>query len=187
MKTPQRSPKWECFWVESQTLHPLPKTRPIQTPEGIGDRIRTAAFAEIQALEGFRWAAHHFQEAPVSLRETWLGLAHAEHKHLNWLKKRMTDLGQRLEERPVSDRLWQSFHACETAEAFALFMAKAEERGRVAGERFCKTLHEIDPVSSRLFGQIALEENEHIETAVRYFPHHRKTIETLRSSASKSP
>ena len=37
------------------------KPRSLNTREGLGDRMRTAAFAEFQAIAAFRWAAEHFQ------------------------------------------------------------------------------------------------------------------------------
>lgn len=131
--------------------------------------MRAAAFAEIQAREAFRWAASRFEDAPAEARRAWLALAHAEEKHLNWLLKRMEELGIAIDARPVSDQLWQSFVRCETAETFSWFMASAEERGRKAGERFRDALLQTDPVTARIFGQIALEEIDHIALATRYF------------------
>lgn len=166
MSAPQ-TPDWSPFLVQKE--RPLPP-RPIHTLEGVGDRLRAAAFAEIQAREAFEWAAARYDDAPEALRGAWRMLARAEDKHLGWLLDRMKALGIDVRERATSDQLWHSFERCETAESFAWFMANAEERGRRAGERFAQDLKERDPETARIFGQIALEEIEHIELAKRFFP-----------------
>lgn len=144
--------------------------RAIHTAEGIGDRLRAAAFAEIQAREAFLWAAEYFQDASAELRLAWRELATAEQRHLDWLIQRMNELGIDPAGRTVSDFLWQSFMVCKTANEFAHFMANAEERGRQAGERFREALKEIDPKSAEIFGKIAEEEVEHIALAQKFYP-----------------
>jgi len=142
----------------------------MKTVEGRGDRMRVAAFAELQAIHCFRWAADNFKdEVPSSLVSAWNGLALAEEKHLHWLLDRMKELGIEVEERPVSQDLYLSLTSCKSARAFAEFMANAEERGRIAGERFRDALQNIDPISAKIFGDIAKEEVEHIELARRFF------------------
>lgn len=163
------TPDWSPFWVAERGSKPV-APRAITTVLGVGDRLRAAAFAEIQAREAFLWAAAHFADAPQGLRDAWRALAREEEKHLGWLLARLEALGLELRERTVSDHLWVSFMRCETAQAFALYMANAEERGRQAGERFCAQLAEQDPVSAQIFGQIAREEVAHIELARRWFP-----------------
>lgn len=143
--------------------------RSISTQEGIGDRLRAAAFAEFQAREAFLWAANKFEDAPPGLRDAWRGLAAEEQKHMNWLLCRMKDLGISLTERKVSDHLWVSLVSCQTARDFAVFMANAEERGKRAGERFCESLKDRDPVTGEIFRKIAEEETAHIELARRYY------------------
>ncbi len=160
---------WSPFRITENRKHPE-HTRPLHTLEGIGDRLRAAAFAEIQAREAFLWAADTFQDAPESLKTAWRGLALAEQRHLDWLLNRMQELGIKVEDRLVSDHLWHSLISCKTAREFALFMANAEDRGRIAGERFQKGLAQIDPISAEIFGKIAEEEIAHIELAFRYFP-----------------
>lgn len=144
--------------------------RAIDTIEGVGDRLRAAAFAELQAVHAFNWAADTFHDAPDALRTAWRGLALAEEKHLSWLLARLQELAIPVEQRTVSDWLWDSLISCKSAREFAVFMASAEERGRRAGERFAKSMREIDPVSSEIFGKIALEEVEHILLSQRFYP-----------------
>ncbi len=163
------TPNWSPFKLAPAGAH-APAPRSIDSPEGVTDRLRAAAFAEIQAREAFNWAADRFEDAPESLRSAWRGLALAEDRHLNWLLARMKELGTDPAAREVSDHLWHSFMRCETARDFAQYMANAEERGRKAGERFHAQLLKSDPESARIFGQIALEEIAHIELAQRYFP-----------------
>ncbi|MGZ3700096.1 MAG: DUF455 family protein, partial [Bdellovibrionota bacterium] len=123
---------WAPFQTVETGKYP-DRTRSIDTPEGVADRIRAAAFAEIQAREAFLWAASQFEDASEDLRQAWRILARAEQKHLDWLLQRLSELGYTPSERLVSDQLWHSLTSCKTARDFALFMANAEERGRQAG------------------------------------------------------
>jgi len=155
---------WAPFRVCAPGEKP-PYPRSLNTPEGLGDRLRFVAFAERQAMEAFSLAALSFPDLPPEARETWLKLSKEEEKHLNWLLIRMKELGVSPEERPQSLSLWHSFDRCVDARGFAEFMANAEERGRVAGEQFHETLLKNDPVTAQLFRKIAEEEKEHIELA----------------------
>lgn len=163
------SPDWAPFRLTAAGERPDPP-RAITTPEGVGDRLRAAAFAEIQAREAFLDAARRFKDAPEDLRSAWIGLAAAEQRHLTWLLDRMRELGHDPVERTVSDQLWVSFRSCRSAEEFSIYMASAEERGRRAGDRFREALREKDPLTGEIFGRIADEEAEHIALADRYFP-----------------
>lgn len=160
---------WEPFKLCPPGEHPQ-VTRSIQTPDGITDRIRAAAFAEIQAREAFLWAADRFDDAPDRLKKTWRILARAEQKHLDWLLARLTELGSNAQERSVSDYLWHSLVGCQTAEEFAIFMANAEARGQKAGMRFHQALSARDPVTAQIFLKIAEEEEAHIRVATRFYP-----------------
>lgn len=146
--------------------------RALTTFEGLGDRLRSAAFAEYQAREAFRWAASHFADATPELKNAWLALAIEEDKHMNWLLSRMAELKIEVQERSVSDQLWISLTRCSSPREFALYMASAEERGRKAGVRFYEALLEKDPVTAKIFGTIAQEEVTHIELAQKFFLAH---------------
>lgn len=163
-------PNWEPFVITENGAH-ADAPRSIHSPEGIGDRLRAAAFAEIQARDAFLWASNTFQDAPPSLRNAWAGLALAEQRHFDWIMKRMQELGVSPSARKVSDQLWYSLINCKTAENFAIFIASAEERGRKAGVRFYEAMKEKDPVTSEIFRKIAEEEVAHIALATKYFPH----------------
>ncbi|MGE0615239.1 MAG: DUF455 family protein [Bacteriovoracia bacterium] len=167
MKPP--TPSWHPFQT-CPAGERAPAPREVDSAAGIGDRLRAAAFAEIQARDAFLWAADTFADSPADLRGAWRALARAEQKHLDWLLIRMKELGIDPAERPVSDQLWHSFVECETAEKFARYMASAEERGRRAGIRFREAMAKVDPVSAEIFGKIADEELEHIQLAERFFP-----------------
>lgn len=162
-------PSWHPFKILPAGERP-PPPRPMLTPDGILDRLRAAAFAEIQAREAFLWAAGRFEDAPEALRDAWIRLAREEDKHLGWLLGRLRDLGHEPDEVGVSDQLWDSFMKCETAKQFSIYMAMAEERGRRAGERFGQGLMPVDPVSAKIFETIAIEEIGHIRLAQRFFP-----------------
>ncbi|MBL7714104.1 MAG: DUF455 family protein [Bdellovibrionales bacterium] len=160
---------WSPFRILPNGERPA-APRPMQTHDGIVDRLRAAAFAEIQAREAFLWAAERFTDAPAELRDAWIRLAREEEKHLGWLLSRMRDLGHSPDEVGVSDQLWHSFMKCETAKQFSIYMATAEERGRRAGERFGQGLAGVDPVSAKIFETIAIEEVGHIRLAQKFFP-----------------
>lgn len=157
---------WAPFSVcEPDAYAPAP--RAMSTPEGLGDRMRIAAFAEIQAREAFRWAADTLPDADPELRAAWRRIADDEHRHLEMLLGRMSELGVRVDERPVSDRLWRALRACKNTREFVAYMRVAEERGRAAEESFRRQLVHRDPVTSAIFGKIADDEVEHIALADR--------------------
>jgi uncharacterized ferritin-like protein (DUF455 family) len=166
--SPPRTPSWEPFRVTLDGNHG-DLVRSLSTQEGIGDRLRSAAFAEIQAREAFIWAASTYVDADSALREAWLALSVEENKHLNWLLQRMQELGLEVGERKVSDHLWISLTRCTSAEEFTLYMASAEERGRKAGVRFYEALLTTDPITAKIFGKIAEEEVAHIALAQKFF------------------
>lgn len=147
-----------------------PAPRSIATPEGLGDRLRTAAFAELQAKAAFAWAAARFADAPEGLRRAWEGLSESEGRHLELILSRMKELGVGPAERPVSDALWRSLTACPDAPSFARWMRRAEERGREAEESFAGRLAASDPITATMFAEIAREEAAHIALAESYFP-----------------
>jgi uncharacterized ferritin-like protein (DUF455 family) len=163
------TPDWSPFLVASHSAKGDP-IRALDQADGVGDRLRTAAFAEVQAREAFLWAADHFEEASGALKRTWRALALAEQRHLDWLLQRMQELSVPINARKVSDQLWHSLRACKKAEEFAVYMASAEDRGRKAGERFHQALKSSDPVTAEIFGKIAAEEIEHIALASRHYP-----------------
>jgi uncharacterized ferritin-like protein (DUF455 family) len=160
---------WDPFRVAHQNSKAdLPRS--LNTFEGMGDRLRSAAFAELQAREAFLWGAHYFQDASDELKRAWTSLAKAEQRHLDWLLQRMSELRIDVQERQVSDQLWISLTSCKTAKEFALYMASAEERGRKAGLRFHQALLKTDPITAEIFGKIAEEEVAHIALAAKFFP-----------------
>lgn len=163
------TPLWDPFILGPTNTRP-DAPRSLDTPEGVADRLRTAAFAEIQAREAFMWAAETYSDATPDLKQAWHQLSKAEDRHLNWLLNRMSELQVDVKARKVSDQLWVSLTSCKTAMEFARYMASAEERGRKAGIRFHQALLKTDPVTAEIFGKIAEEEIAHIALAERFFP-----------------
>lgn len=146
------------------------KTRPMNSFEGLIDRIRIAAFAERQAYYAFLEAARIFaDEVPEELIETWKRIALEEAKHEKWLLNRLVELKQDVAEMPVSLGLFNSFSKCESAREFALYISDSEERGRVAGLKFAEVLKTLDPESSKIFSDIADEEIAHVALAKDFF------------------
>lgn len=162
-------PSWPHFELAAPGAH-ADAPRSIRTRDGVGDRLRAAAFAEIQARDAFLWAAEHFEEVEPKLKQAWVRLAESEQRHLDWLLARMRELEITIPGRKVSDHLWHSLVSCKTAREFAHYMADAEERGRKAGERFYQSLLETDPQTAEIFRKIAEEEVGHIALAKKFFP-----------------
>lgn len=162
-------PDWKPFSVCPASGAPDAMRSPA-TLEGVADRLRTAAFAELQAREAFRWACDALEDAPAGLRSRWASLVGEEDRHLGWLMARLEALGAAPGARKVSARLWDSLTACRTAEEFEILIAKAEERGRLAGDRFRTLLAPVDAESAAVFGRIADEEVSHVALARQHFP-----------------
>lgn len=153
------TPDWSPFLVSDERP---PAVRGLNTPEGLGDRLRTAAFAERQATEAFAWAAERYEDAPAALRAFWRGVSADERRHLDMLLARMAELGVRPDARPVSDGLWRSLTRCRTWREFAAYMKRAEERGREAELSFQRALAGRDPKTAAIFAEIAADEERHI-------------------------
>lgn len=139
-----------------------PAPRGMGSPEGVGDRLRTAAFAERQAVAAFEWAAAAFTDAPEEVRAGWRRIAAQEREHLDLLLARMAELGVEVGERPVSDRLWLKLASSRTAAEFAGLMRSAEARGKAAEETFRRALGGRDPRTADIFARIAADEAEHL-------------------------
>ncbi|MBI3288633.1 MAG: DUF455 family protein [Elusimicrobia bacterium] len=157
---------WAPFAVCDPDDYP-PAARGMGGPDGLGDRLRTAAFAERQAFEAFRWAAETIADASDELRDAWRRMAREEEFHLQLLLGRMAELGVRVDGRPVSDRLWRWLRMSQTTAEFSARMREAEARGRAAEESFRRSLSDRDPVTAAIFGRIADDEAEHLALADR--------------------
>lgn len=146
------------------------KPRPLNTPEGIVDRIRIAAFAERQAYYAFLEAARIFaDEVPEELVMAWKRIAKEEAKHEAWLLKRLIEIDHDIAALPVGLGLYNSFCKCETAREFTLYISDSEEKGRFAGLKFVEALEIRDPETAKIFSDIAFEELDHISLAAKYF------------------
>jgi uncharacterized ferritin-like protein (DUF455 family) len=146
------------------------KPRPLDSIGGIVDRIRIAAFAERQAHYAFLEAARIFENSvPTELVFAWKKIALEEAKHESWLLKRLIEINQDIAELPVGLGLYNSFTKCETAKEFTLYISDSEEKGRLAGLKFVDALKTRDPITAKIFSDIAIEELEHISLATKYF------------------
>jgi len=146
-----------------------PRPRPINTPDGLGDRMRTAAFAELQAMVAFRWAAVQFPDAPATLRDKWTAQIADETRHYEMICRRMEELGFELAGQPVSTSLWESLKVCTTGRDFCIRIASAEERGRQAGVRMVNYLGKSDPETAAIFQEIVDDEVAHVALAATFF------------------
>lgn len=146
-----------------------PRVRSLNSPEGLGDRLRLVAFAERQAFHAFNEARIRFTDAPSGLLKAWEWVALEEAKHESWLLKRLNELDQDVSAVPVSLNLYHSLAKCESARDFAFYVSDAEDRGRIGAEKFAEVLKTRDPETARIFAQIAFEEREHIALVNKYF------------------
>ena len=163
--TPAESHDWSPFKIGISQ-----KPRPLNSIEGIVDRIRIAAFAERQAHYAFLEAARIFaKEVPEDLVFAWKRIALEEAKHESWLLARLIEINQDVAELPVGLGLYNSFCKCQTAKEFTLYITDSEEKGRLAGLKFVEVLKTRDPESARIFLNIAIEELDHISLASKYF------------------
>jgi uncharacterized ferritin-like protein (DUF455 family) len=139
--------------------------RALSTSEGVGDRLRVVAFAELQARDAFLYGAERFPEAPVEWRHAWIRFAKVEDRHAQMLLTRMAELGVGIPDRAVTDKLTRLCRLAEDPVTFLFLLASAEERGMEAGMVLGKQMRAYDPVSASIFAQIADEEVEHVEMA----------------------
>ena len=138
--------------------------RPLANAGGVEDRLRLVAFAELQARDLFRYGANRFSEN-VDWAASWSRFAEVEDRHAQMLLHRMEELGLDLGARTVSDKLSRLCRAADDPVLFLFLLSSAEERGMEAGFVLGREMAKVDPVSARLFEQIAQEEVEHVEAA----------------------
>jgi uncharacterized ferritin-like protein (DUF455 family) len=156
---------WSPFKVGTSV-----KPRPLDSIGGIVDRIRIAAFAERQAHYAFLEAARIFENTvPLELVLAWKKIALEEAKHESWLLKRLVEINQDIAELPVGLGLYNSLTKCESAKEFTLYISDSEEKGRIAGLKFVEVLKNSDPLTAKIFSDIAIEELVHISLATKYF------------------
>ncbi len=117
-----------------------PKPRSLSHPEGLGDRMRTAAFAEFQAIRAFKHAAQTFRDVPETLLAAWKKQIPEEELHYELIATRMGALGHSLDSRPVSLRLTESLSSCQSGQDFCEKICSAEHRGRDAALRLISFL-----------------------------------------------
>lgn len=157
-----------CFVLCEEGKRAAPP-RSLASPDGLGDRLRTAAFAEWQAITAFRWAADFFHDAPNSLRSDWSAQVADEELHYQLIIQRMDELGIDPAGRPVSAGLWHSLKSCETAKDFCLSIVMAEERGRQAALKLIQYLGHSDPDTAAVFQKIVEDEVSHVALAETYY------------------
>ena len=146
-----------------------PGPRHLESPHGLGDRLRTAAFAEWQAITAFAWAAERFTDAPDGLRHDWRRQVDDEVRHYELIVGRMAELGVDPAARPVSDRLWRSLGRCASGRDFCVRIAAAEERGRQAALKLIEYLGDRDPATAAVFARIAEDEAAHVALPAAYY------------------
>lgn len=158
---------WSPFVVCGVDDFP-PASRGLGGPHGLGDRLRTAAFAERQAFAAFQWAAQTIGDASQEMRSAWRQMASEEEGHLQLILGRMAELGVSVSERPVSDRLWRWLRTSHGAKEFSVRMLEAEARGKAAEDSFRRSLSERDPVTAAIFARIADDEARHLALGERF-------------------
>jgi uncharacterized ferritin-like protein (DUF455 family) len=155
--------RWAPFLVRDNKADPA---RGLASPEGVADRLRLVAFAELQARDAFRWGAERFAgQAPDAWRADWLRFAQVEDRHAQMLLSRMGELGVAVAGRAVTDKLTRVCHLADDPVLFLFVLSSAEERGMEAGFTLGQQMEKVDAASAAIFAQIAREEVEHVEMA----------------------
>ncbi len=140
--------------------------RSLESAEGVADRLRVVAFAELQARDLFRYGCERFADtAPAEWRADWSRFAEVEDLHAQLLLSRMAELRVAPGERAVSDKLSRLCRAAEDPVTFLFLLASAEERGMESGNVLGKQMAPVDAESAALFARIAREEVEHVASA----------------------
>ena len=160
--------RWDDSWKPFRVEPRAERMRALVNPEGVGDRLRAVAFAEIQARDGFLWGIKMFPDAPAEWRASWVAFAKMEEEHAQLLLDRAAALGVDLGARAVSDTLMRMFLRSTTAELFLYQIATAEERGMDIGLSMLEPMRAVDPASAAIFARIAHEEIDHVSTAKRF-------------------
>jgi uncharacterized ferritin-like protein (DUF455 family) len=171
--------KWLPFKVRDEKPELI---RALTAPEGVADRLRLVAFAEVQARDIFRFGADQFKGiAPAEWIEEWLRFADVEERHAQMLLNRMSDLGADPGARFVSDKLWRLCKLAGDPILFLFLLSSAEERGMEAGFILGEQMKAVDAESAAVFAQIASEEVEHVDSAKAALAGHE--FEALRERA----
>ncbi|MGZ3694991.1 MAG: DUF455 family protein [Bdellovibrionota bacterium] len=140
--------------------------RAMQGADGVADRLRLVAFAELQARDAFRSGAERFAgQIDETLRQTWLRFADVEDRHAQMLLARMTELGIEPGSRAVSDKLTRLCAKATDPIVFLFLLSSAEERGMEQGKLLGEQMLAVDEASAKIFLQIAEEEVEHVQMA----------------------
>ncbi len=140
--------------------------RPLESREGVADRLRLVAFAELQARDLFRFGAEKFRDsAPREWLSQWTEFSEVEERHAQMLLDRMGVLGVRIEDRMVSDKLSRLCLRAEDPLTFLFLLSSAEERGMEAGFTLGEQMNAYDSASAAVFKQIADEEVAHVAMA----------------------
>lgn len=157
------SEQWRPFRVHPSKTDQI---RALAAQEGVADRLRLVAFAELQARDAFAWGAQRYRDvAPKEWIEQWERFSVVENKHAQMLLNRMAELGVDPGARTVSDKLTRLCHASTEPVIFLFLLASAEERGMESGNILGEQMKAVDLVSANIFLEIAKEEVEHVEMA----------------------
>lgn len=155
-----RDKLWTPFRVDPVKTDVI---RALTAAEGVADRLRLVAFAELQARDAFAYGAAKFkEEVPADWIRAWEEFAKVEDRHAQMLLTRMYELGVDPGARLVSEKLTRLCLAAKDAVTFLFILASAEERGMEAGEILGAQMVAVDEVSAAIFAQIAKEEVEHV-------------------------
>jgi uncharacterized ferritin-like protein (DUF455 family) len=140
--------------------------RGLASPEGVADRLRLVAFAELQARDLFTYGLEHFSgKVPQLWLDSWAAFAKVEERHAQMLLDRMLELGVDPGAKTVSDKLSRLCRAAAEPVLFLFLLSSAEERGMDAGFILGEQMRAVDPLSADIFARIAAEEVEHVKMA----------------------
>lgn len=172
------------LWLPFAVAAKADRMRSILAPEGVGDRLRAVAFAEIQARDGFQWGLDTFPNAKPELRRVWAELRDMEAEHAQILLNRAQELGISLSARKVAPTLYRMFQTAASVETFLYLISTAEARGREVGLTMVEPMRSIDAESAAIFEKIAADEADHVAIADSFLA--GLDLEVLRTQALAS-
>lgn len=176
--------RWLPFKVRDEKPEQI---RELKAADGVADRLRLVAFAEVQARDIFRMGAERFAGvAPDNWLEEWKRFADVEERHAQMLLNRMSDLGFDPGARFVSDKLWRLCKLADDPILFLFLLSSAEERGMEAGFILGEQMKAVDAESAAVFAQIASEEVEHVEFAKLALAGHEFNVLRERAKATNA-
>lgn len=163
------------------------KRAKVPSIEGMPDALQRArilhgsANHELQAVELFAWAILAFPEAPAAFRRGLLQLARDEQRHCQLYIERLTALGRRFGDFPVSGYFWHKTPTLTTPLRFVCAMCLTFESANLDHSlAFAEAAERAgDPDTARVFRQVHADEQRHVRFGWRWLSKLKPAEQTM--------